>query len=264
MIQFDQQAFIQTRQLCTKALSLSLGRRLWYFQQEGQGYWLKTQLYGVEPALEDGFQRELEIYHQLSITDGTVCLPHQSLHFDLEAHAKIGLLLPAGTPILAQPVAAQMSIVEIQQFIMQLAQVMDAFHQAGYIHGDLKSEHFIQWQGQIKLLDFEQSLPVCQSRVILTATPRYMAPELFHGACKSVASDWYALGIILLQWLTGQKIPARSYQAWAYLHCQQLKIELPEALISFKALLVGLLAKQNMHRVQNFQQLKALLVIENV
>lgn len=47
-----------------------------------------------------------------------------------------------------------------------------------------------------------------------------MAPELFHGANKTVQSDLYALGIVLYEWLTQTRLQANSYHEWAVLHCQ--------------------------------------------
>ena len=97
----------------------------------------------------------------------------------------------------------------------------------------------------------------------MTATPRYMAPELFHGEAKTLASDLYALGIIVYEWLTQRRLQAKSYQDWAYLHCQQLKIELPAAYLGFQDLLEAMLNKQKSQREVSFLALKTLLSTEN-
>ena len=60
-----------------------------------------------------------------------------------------------------------------------------------------------------------------------------MAPELFHGEIKTVRTDLYALGVILYEWLSGKRLIARNYQDWAVLHCQTLKIRLPDVFIPF-------------------------------
>ena len=89
-----------------------------------------------------------------------------------------------------------------------------------------------------------------------------MAPELFHGEAKTVQTDLYALGIILLEWLTDQRLQAASYQDWAYLHCQSLNIALPEPFQGFSPLLQGLLAKQQSQRWQNTMAAKRCLMTE--
>src|SRR5262249_48071114 len=47
-----------------------------------------------------------------------------------------------------------------------------------------------------------------------SGTPAYMAPELLRGATASEASDWYAVGVMLYEVLTGQ-LPFRSVFALA-------------------------------------------------
>lgn len=68
-----------------------------------------------------------------------------------------------------------------------------------------------------------------------------MAPELFHGANKTVQSDLYALGIVLYEWLTQTRLQANSYHEWAVLHCQKLNVVLPSSFQVFLPLLSGLL-----------------------
>ncbi|WP_032008484.1 protein kinase domain-containing protein, partial [Acinetobacter baumannii] len=89
---------------------------------------------------------------------------------------------------------------------------------------------------------------------ITDATPRYMAPELFHGANKTVQSDLYALGIVLYEWLTQTRLQANSYHEWAVLHCQKLNVVLPSSFQVFLPLLSGLLQKQQQSRFSNVHE----------
>ena len=158
----------------------------------------------------------------------------------------------------------QLSRDHVIHIIFKMLNAVEELHQMGWIHADLKASHFLLDGSTCKLIDFEQSQRIgeisCQKA--LTATPRYMAPELFHGKAKTVQTDLYALGIILLEWLTDQRLQASSYQDWAYLHCQFLKIALPEPFQGFSPLLHGLLAKQKSQRWQNTMAAKRCLMTE--
>ena len=96
----------------------------------------------------------------------------------------------------------------------------------------------------------------------MQATPRYMAPELFHGQDKSIQSDLYALGIILLEWLSGLRLQANDYMGWALLHCQQLKPELPDDFLALQPFIKRLLMKQKQQRFMHAQQAKYCLMTE--
>ena len=89
-----------------------------------------------------------------------------------------------------------------------------------------------------------------------------MAPELFQGQAKSLQSEVYALGVIFYEWLSGQRLQATDYLDWAFLHCQRLKVELPQHLQAFQGLLEEMLSKQKQHRLADFQAVKDYLMTE--
>lgn len=260
--------------LKTKPKSLTFGRSLFSFEHQQQHYWLKTQAGNVNQSYEAGFLNELAFYQQYAEqSHSSNNMPDFLLPFQVIAHLKTDRQPESGRAALilshAEPLfndCAGMSLNEIKETLLNVLDVVDQLHQRGWIHADLKREHFVHYQQRVCLIDFEQVQKINspQNLQSLTATPRYMAPELFHAEEKTVQTDIYALGIIFYEWLTGQRLTAENYQDWAYLHCQRLSIELPEQFEHFEKLLSGMLAKQKEQRFTSIYAVKQCLLTENV
>ncbi|WOE32546.1 MULTISPECIES: serine/threonine protein kinase [unclassified Acinetobacter] len=255
-------------QLKSTAQSLAYGRFLYEYQDQGQHYWLKCQAAG-HPQYQLGFQRELDFYQ--SVVDehlAEIVLPYAICQFTAVDSAMVAdcdcLITPHSQPLF-QHSPDDLSFDELIHQLLQILAVLERLHQQGWIHGDLKKEHFVFALGRVKLFDFEHCVNVNQTQQgHLTATPRYMAPELFRHAAKSYASDVYALGIILLEWLTQQRLVAKSYQQWAILHCQSLIIELPARFQCLYGILSAMLQKDPLRRTVDFSVLKKRLILDIV
>lgn len=266
--QFDRQE-LNTLELSlhTQTQRLGWGRKLYRFEVAGQGYWLKYQSVSEHIVLINGFDAELSFYqHVLAMPQLPKFLPEVQILENFQLHleqVKVALILKNVQSLLMTN-CRQLSRDHVIHIIFKMLNAVEELHQMGWIHADLKPSHFLLDGSTCKLIDFEQSQRIgeisCQKT--LTATPRYMAPELFHGEAKTVQTDLYALGIILLEWLTDQRLQAASYQDWAYLHCQSLNIVLPEPFWCFSPLLKGLLAKQKSQRWQNVMTAKRCLMTE--
>ncbi|OAA72132.1 serine/threonine-protein kinase PRKX [Cordyceps fumosorosea ARSEF 2679] len=83
-------------------------------------------------------------------------------------------------------------------------------HQGGVAYRDLKPENLLlDREGHIKLVDFgfakrlghHDDRPV--ETYTLCGTPEYLAPEVIHNKGHTTAVDWWALGILLFEFLTG-------------------------------------------------------------
>lgn len=91
---------------------------------------------------------------------------------------------------------------QVAKLADQLLSALDAAHQAGIVHRDVKpSNIMLAANGRVKLTDFgiAQSLddPRLTSSGILIGSPSYMAPERIRGEEASASSDLWALGAVL-------------------------------------------------------------------
>lgn len=94
----------------------------------------------------------------------------------------------------------------------QLIDAIIAIHAAGKLHRDLKpSNVLVTQQGRVVVLDFGLVADAIAGGVgqtlrhySVTGTPAYMAPEQAAGMPATAASDYYALGVMLFEALTGR------------------------------------------------------------
>ena len=98
----------------------------------------------------------------------------------------------------------------LRSSLKQLAAGIMALHEKGIVHRDLKpSNVLVEPNGRVVILDFglvaqlQQNTDMTATRSAMFAgTPRYAAPEQMFGE-RSEASDWYAMGVMLYEALTG-------------------------------------------------------------
>jgi hypothetical protein len=105
----------------------------------------------------------------------------------------------------------------------QLTDGIQALHAARRLHRDLKPANaLVTPAGRVVILDFSlvhevDALLPHASRTLVAGTPAYMAPEQILDGQVSEATDWYAVGVILFQALTGRLPHTGSLQRlWAF------------------------------------------------
>jgi hypothetical protein len=90
----------------------------------------------------------------------------------------------------------------------QLAEALIVLHAAGLVHRDIKSSNVrVARDGRLVLLDFGLVVDTRADAVWTqhaAGTPAYMAPEQVASAQVGPEADWYALGILLFEALTGR------------------------------------------------------------
>jgi serine/threonine protein kinase/predicted TPR repeat methyltransferase len=87
---------------------------------------------------------------------------------------------------------------------LDVAKALSAVHRAGILHRDIKAENVMREEGgRILLMDFGLS-SIEKRQTNIAGTPSYMAPELFAGGQSTVATDIYAMGVLLYYLVAGE------------------------------------------------------------
>lgn len=122
-----------------------------------------------------------------------------------EDHVELAPRSDANQKLVSLPLR---SMGEMREAFAQLVSGLSALHDAGLWHGDVKPGNvLIRSDGRVVVVDFGLARPVSEGRrprAPTSGTPTYMSPEQLVGGDVGPASDWYALGTMLYELLTGR------------------------------------------------------------
>ena len=112
-------------------------------------------------------------------------------------------------------------IAEVARIMTQLLSALDVAHRNGVVHRDIKPGNiYLLEDGTVKVADFGiarvESSNLTQAGMAL-GTPPYMSPEQFMGHTLDGRSDLFSAGVILYQFLTGER-PFTGTQASTIMH----------------------------------------------
>jgi DNA-binding response OmpR family regulator len=153
---------------------------------------------------------------------------------------------------------------EALRYVEQIASALRVVHNAGLLHRDLKPPNvMLRENDEVALIDFglaralDGSTPSTRTGV-LRGSPYYMSPEQAQGELLDVRSDFYSLGIMLYEMLTGRK-PYTGATAMEVLqqHVNSPLPPLPHSLSRYEYFLNKLVAKNRNERFARAEEIIA-------
>ena len=152
------------------------------------------------PEVVDRFRKEIKLARRVTHTN-------VARAFDLVVADDVTFYtmeLVEGIP-LSRRLLGPLGIGEAAEITVALCDALDAAHQAGVIHRDVKPANILLGDdGRIVLTDFGIATSSRQNLAELEGTPQYMAPEQARGEPATPAADIYALGVVLFEMLSGR------------------------------------------------------------
>lgn len=147
-----------------------------------------------------------------------------------------------------------LSPVIVISYVKQIASALQYAHNQDRLHLNIKPANMLVGpRGEVMLTDFHFSLeaqtePLSLEGIVGTAT--YMAPEQFHGE-SSAASDQYALGVVVYEWLTGTRPFEGSSTAVAMQHLNMPPPSMKVIPAPIEQVVMKALAKEPKDRFEN-------------
>ena len=156
---------------------------------------------------------------------------------------------------------------EALDIALHIADALAAIHQVGILHRDLKPGNvmFRARGGPPCIIDFglAKHVQIVQEITLpgkIYGTPYYMSPEQGQGNEVDERSDFYSLGVLLFELLTGRKpYVAGTPIALLYKHSHAPIPKLDQSLLLYQPLIDRLLAKDPVHRPTSANHLSAVL-----
>ncbi|MCP4213770.1 MAG: protein kinase [bacterium] len=152
---------------------------------------------------------------------------------------------------------------EALKIIKQVSEALDYAHNEGVVHRDIKPDNIMfRKDGTPVVVDFGIARVLSlDSRSRLTTvgmilgTPNYMSPEQCKGEILDGQSDFYSLGVVLYEILTGE-VPykADSTAGILYKQVQEPIPKLPGDLRKYQVLITKMMAKEKRERIHSGTQ----------
>src|SRR5947209_4550375 len=158
-------------------------------------------------------QTESEHFQQEAQTISTLVHPSIIRVFDYDVQDGVPFLVmdyaPNGSLRQRYPRGHPLTLPQIVSYVKQVADALQYAHEQKFIHRDIKPENMLLGRREEVLLSDFGIATIAHSTASLSAqgtvgTITYMAPEQIEGHPRA-ASDQYALGVVVYEWLCGER-----------------------------------------------------------
>src|SRR5947209_3716483 len=172
---------------------------------------------------------------------------------------------PHGTLRQRHPKGTFLPLPTVISYVKQVADALQCAHDEKLIHRDVKPENMLLGRrNEVLLSDFGIALIAqstrSQSKQEVIGTVTYMAPEQIQGKPRP-ASDQYSLGIVVYEWLSGDRPFRGSFTEIATQHLlvspPPLREKLPTIALTIEQAVMRALAKDPQQRFRSVQAFAA-------
>ncbi|EFA78686.1 protein kinase 2 [Heterostelium album PN500] len=213
-----------------------------------------NKIYAMKVLRKDAIIARKQVNHTKSEKSILQCISHPfivNLHFAFQTRDKLYMILDfvnGGELFFHLKREGRFSEARVKLYAAEIVSALAHLHQQEIVYRDLKPENILlDSDGHICITDFglSKKIETTDGTFTFCGTPEYLAPEVLNGHGHGCAVDWWSLGTLLFEMLTG--LPPFYSQNVSMMYQKILNGELkipsyisPEA----KSLLEGLLTRE--------------------
>lgn len=172
-----------------------------------------TAVYAMKMLRKENVIKRNQVEHTKTERNVLEAVSHPfivTLHYAFQTPKKLYFVLeycPGGELFFHLSRAGRFSEGRCRFYSSEILLAIEYLHRLNIIYRDLKPENILlDSDGHVKLTDFGLSKEGIQdnfSAKSMCGTPEYLAPEILNKAGHGKAVDWYSLGALMYEMLTG-------------------------------------------------------------